>query len=63
MVRRGSGYIDDLTAQALYKRPILRFRVDDNYIIIGRESNIYNLSLGRKRLAAARYPQYKTVAV
>ena len=49
--------------QTLNKRCVLRFRVTDDNIIIGKQKAVGNLTLGAERLTGTRRTQNQAVGV
>ena len=63
MIGRGRGDFNDLAAQAFDQRAVLRFRVDDNNVVIGGQRKLRDFALGGKGLAGTGDTEDEAIAV
>ena len=63
VVAGGGRDLHHLATQSFYQRTVFRLRIDDQDVILGRESQGGNLPLGSKGFTGARHAQNKSVAV
>ena len=63
MVGRGGGDVDDLTAKTFDEGPVLRFRIDDDDIVLRGQRQRHHLLLGAEGFAGAGDTQNECVAV
>ena len=55
--------MDDLPVQMFHQRPIFRFGVADDDVVVGGQEHVGDLPLRRERLAGAGGPEDQTVGV
>lgn len=63
MIGRSRGDLNDLAAQAFDQRAVLRFRVDDDNVVIRGQCDLRDLALGGKGFAGAGDAKDEAVAV
>ena len=63
MIGRGRGNFNDLAAQALDQRAVLRFGIDDNNVVVRGQRDLCDLALGGKGFARAGDTKNEAVAV
>lgn len=63
MVGRGCGDLNDLAAQAFDQRAVLRFRVDDDNVVIRGQRDLRDLALGRKGFAGTGDAKDEAIAI
>ena len=63
MIGRSRGDLNDLAAQAFDQRAVLRFRVDDDNVVIRGQRDLRDLALGGKGFAGAGDTENEAIAV
>lgn len=63
MIGRSRGDLNDLAAQAFDQRAVLRFRVDDDNVVVRGQCDFRDLSLGCKGFTGAGDAEDKAVTI